>query len=77
MCIGSRVVRRMLNQVQAGALEQWRTNVRELARQRKLMAHIVQRMQKRGVVLAMDLWHSNVSSALQERAEEERRNAVM
>jgi hypothetical protein len=75
--IVSRAVRKMLNQARAGALERWRTNVSDLARQRKLMACIVQRMQKRGVVLALDLWHSNVVSALQERAEEERRNAVM
>ena len=63
MCIEARVVRRMLNQAQAGAFERWRTNVSELASQRKLMARIVQRMQKRGVVLALDSWHSNVNSA--------------
>jgi len=77
MCNVSRVLRRMFNQAQAGALERWRTNVSDLARQRKLMARIVQRMQKRGVVLALHLWHSNVVSTLQKRAEEKRRNAVM
>jgi hypothetical protein len=47
MCIESRVVRRMLNQTQAWAFERWRTNVSELASQLKLMARIVQHMQKR------------------------------
>ena len=49
----------------------------EEARKRHLMARIVQRMQQRGAVMALDLWHANVLSALQERAEEERRKAVM
>jgi 23S rRNA maturation mini-RNase III len=42
--IVSRVVRRMLNQAQAGALERWCTNVSELARQRDIMDRILRRM---------------------------------
>ena len=42
--IVSRVVRRMLNQAQAGAFERWSTNVSELARQRDIMDRILRRM---------------------------------
>ena len=49
----------------------------EEARKRNLMARIVQRMQKRCVVVALEMWQWNVAGALEERAEEERRKAVM
>ena len=49
----------------------------EEARKRNLMTHIVQRMQKRGAVMALNRWRTRVLDAVQERAEEERRNAVM
>ena len=44
--IVSRVVRSMLNQAQAAALERWTTNVRELARQREIMDRILRRILK-------------------------------
>jgi hypothetical protein len=44
--IMSRIVRRMLNQAQAAALERWTTNVRELARQREIMDRILRRILK-------------------------------
>ncbi len=43
------VVRRFWNQAQAGALERWRTNVSELARQRGIMDRILRRMFKANV----------------------------
>ena len=42
--IVSRVVKRVLNQAQAGALERWSTTVLELARQRGIMDRILRRM---------------------------------
>jgi hypothetical protein len=42
--IVSRVVRRMLNQAQAGAFERWSTNVSELSRQRDIMDRMLRRM---------------------------------
>ena len=72
-----KVVARWVNQCVARTIDAWHEYTVEEARKRHLMARIVQRMQKRGAVMALDLWHANVLSALQERAEEERRNAVM
>ena len=72
-----KVVARWVNQCVAQTVGAWHEYTVEEARKRNLMARIVQRMQKRGAVMALDLWHANVLSALQERAEEERRNAVM
>jgi len=65
-----KVVGRWVNQCVARTIDTWHEYTVEEARKRKLMARRVQRMQKRGAVLALDLWHSNLISALQERSEE-------
>jgi hypothetical protein len=72
-----RVVERWVMQCVARIIDAWYEHTVEAARRRKRLARIVQRIQMRGVVLALSVWHSNVLSALQVRAEEERRNAVM
>ena len=72
-----KVVRRWFYQCVARIIDTWHEHTVEEARRHNLLARIVKRMQKRGVVLALSVWHSNVLSFLQERAEEERRNAVM
>jgi hypothetical protein len=72
-----RVVEHWVMQCVARIIDAWYEHTVEAARRRKRLARIVQRIQMWGVVLALSVWHSNVLSALQVRAEEERRNAVM
>ena len=72
-----KVVARWINQCVARTIDAWQKYTMEEARKRNLMARIVKRMQQRGAVIALDLWHANVLSVLQERAEEEWRKAVM
>ena len=71
------VVYRWVNQCVGQAMYAWRSYTVEEVRKRNLMARIVQRMQKRCVVVALEMWQRNVAGALEERADEERRKAVM
>jgi len=71
------VVRRSVNRCVARTINTWHEYKVKEARQRNRIKRLVQRMQNRRIVLALDLWHSGVLSALQGHAEEERRNGVM
>jgi hypothetical protein len=61
----------------ARTIDAWHEYTVEEACKRNLMKRIVQRMQKRGLVFALGVWHSNVLSTLHERAEEERRKHIV
>lgn len=67
---------RWVNQCEASTLGAWHEYNVEEKRKRNLMARIVQRLQRRGIVWALDLWHSNVVLVMQEREEHDRRNHV-
>ena len=72
-----KVAGRWVNRCVARTTDAWHEYTVEEARKRNEMALKLQRLQKRGLVLAKDLWHKHVLSSLQERAEEEWRSAVM
>ena len=72
-----KLIGRWKNQHVVKAVDAWREYRSEGARKRNLMSRILQRMQHRGAVWALTLWHSNVLDVVRERAEEEQRNIIL
>ena len=72
-----KLIGRWKNQHVVKAVDAWREYRSEGARKRNLMSRILQRMQHRGAVWALTLWHSNVLDVVRERAEEEQRNTIL
>ena len=71
------VVFSWVNQCVGQVMDAWHVYTVDEARKRNLMARIVQRMQSRCVVVALENWQWNVAGTLGKRAEEERRKTVM
>jgi hypothetical protein len=71
------VLHRMRHAFVAHGFDCWNLQAKSFLKQRNLMTRIVQHMQKRNVVVALAMWQNNVAGAVAERAEEERRKAVM
>ena len=71
------VLHRMRHALVAHGFDCWNLQANSFLKQRNLMTRIVQNMQKRNVVVALAMWQNNGAGAVAERAEEERRKAVM
>jgi C-terminal processing protease CtpA/Prc len=72
-----KVVGRWMNRCVGQAIEAWHEYSMEEARRRNVMTRAARRLEKRGVVLALELWKANVIEALEDCAEEERRDAIL
>jgi protein SFI1 len=72
-----KVVGRWVNRSVGQAIEAWHEYSVAEARKWNLMKRIAQRLQRRFVVLALELWRLSVADVLQDRAEEERRSAIL
>ena len=73
----AKVVYRWVNQCVRQAMAAWNGYAVENARKQNLMTRIVQHLQKRCAVVALEMWQCNVAGAVQKGAEEERRKGVM
>jgi len=73
----ARVLYRTRHECVALGFDCWNSQAKTFLKQRNLMSRIVQHVQKRNVVVALAIWQCNVAGAVAERAEEERRKAVM
>jgi len=71
------VVQRFRDAAVTKAFAKWRRDAQDEASRRNVMVRLVLRMQNRLLVGAVDMWRAKAADAVAERAEMERRNAVM
>jgi len=72
-----KIVARWANRCVASTLDAWHDHTVEEERKRNLITRIVQRLQRSGVVLALNMWYSKVVLLVQDQEEEDRRNYIL